>query len=147
MMVSQNSTPGSADFQALYMILSQIFEASTSLVKVGFLLSTGYCCTYFFPEITARINLSSILTDTLAPVTFPCSSLASIKSSASGCLLETDNIKAPRRPSCATSRVELEYLSIKGTMPVEVKAEFITGLPFGRICDKSCPTPPLLFIN
>ena len=27
--------------------------------------------------------------------------------SASGCLMLTDNISAPRRPSCATSRVEL----------------------------------------
>ena len=31
-----------------------------------------------------------------------------MKSSESGCLMETDNINAPRRPSCATSRVELE---------------------------------------
>ena len=32
-------------------------------------------------------------------------------------------------------------------MPVEDKALFITGLPLGRMCDKSCPTPPLRFIS
>src|SRR5690606_19266850 len=93
------------------------------------------------------MNESSIRTDTLAPVTFPCSNLASMNPSASGWLMDTDNINAPRRPSCATSRVELEQTSIKGTNPVDVKAEFFTGDPLGRMCDKSCPTPPLRFIN
>ncbi len=75
------------------------------------------------------MNSLSIFTDTFAPVTFPASSLASINFSASGCLLEMLNINAPRRPSWATSRVELEYRSIKGTTPVEVSALFNTGLP------------------
>ena len=58
MIVSQNSTPGSADFHALWMIFSQSF--------------------------------------------------ASMNRSASGCLIDSDSISAPRRPSCATSRVEFE---------------------------------------
>lgn len=36
---------------------------------------------------------------------------------------------------------------MKGTRPVEVRAEFFTGEPFGRMCDKSCPTPPRRFIS
>jgi len=58
--------------------------------------------------MAARMNSSSILTETLAPVTFDVSTLASMKRSASGCLIEMVSISAPRRPSCATSRVELE---------------------------------------
>ncbi len=76
---------------------------------------------------------SSILTEIFAPVIFPASNFASIKSSASGCFTEIDNIKAPLLPSWATSLVELEYRSINGTTPVEVKALLLTGLPFGRI--------------
>ena len=34
---------------------------------------------------------------------------------------------------CATSRVELEYRSMNGTIPVEVNAEFFTGEPLGRM--------------
>ena len=86
-------------------------------------------------------------TDMFAPVTFPAFNFASIKFSASGCLIETLSINAPLLPSCATSRVEFEYLSMKGIIPVEVKALFNTWLPFGRMCDKSWPTPPRLFIN
>ena len=48
------------------------------------LLNVGYFCVYFSSALTAFIKASSILTETLAPVTFPCSNLASIKSSASG---------------------------------------------------------------
>ena len=61
--------------------------------------------------------------------------------------MEMDNIKAPLRPPCATSLVVLEYLSMNGTIPVEVNAEFLTGLILGLICERSCPTPPLRFIN
>src|SRR5690606_4702885 len=90
---------------------------------------------------------SSIRTDTLAPVTFPCSNLASMNRSASGWLIDTENINAPLRPSCATYRDELDKRSINGTKPFDVKAEFFTGDPLGRMCDKSCPTPPRRFIN
>ena len=83
------------------------------------------------------IKSSGILTDTFAPVTFPSVIFASMKASASGCLIEILNISAPRLPSCATSLVELEYLSINGTTPVEVNAEFSTGELFGRMPDKS----------
>ncbi len=107
----------------------------------------GNCCLYFPPLTAAVIKSSSTLTETLAPVTFPSSILASINASASGCLIDTESIRAPLLPSCATSLVELEYLSMKGTSPVEVRAEFLTGDPLGRICERSCPTPPLLFIN
>ena len=97
--------------------------------------------------MAASLNASSMRTDTLAPVTFPSVILASMNASESGCLMLTDSISAPRRPSCATSLVELEYLSMKGTSPVDVNAEFLTGVPLGRICDRSCPTPPRRFIN
>ena len=70
-----------------------------------------------------------------------------MKFSASGCFTDSDNISAPRRPSCATSRVEFEYRSMNGTIPVEVSALFSTGLPVGRMCDRSCPTPPRRFIS
>ena len=83
--------------------------------------------------MTAFINSSSIFTETLAPVTFPFVILASTKFSASGCFTEILSINAPLLPSCATSRVEFEYLSIKGTIPVEVNALFLTGLPSGLI--------------
>ena len=86
---------------------------------------------------TAFMNSSSIRTEMLAPVIFPCSSLASIKSLTSGCFIEIESIRAPLRPSWATSRVELEKRSIKGTIPVEVSAEFFTGEPLGRICERS----------
>ena len=49
----------------------------------------------------------------------------------------TLSISAPRRPSCATSRVELLKRSINGTRPVDVSAEFFTGDPFGRIRERS----------
>ena len=39
----------------------------------------------------------------------------------------TLSIRAPRRPSCATSRVLLLYLSMKGTRPVDDSAELFTG--------------------
>ena len=57
------------------------------------------------------------------------------------------SIRAPRRPPCATSRVVLLYRSMKGTMPVDVNALFFTGLPAGRMCVRSCPTPPRRFIS
>ena len=47
------------------------------------------------------------IVDTLAPVTFPSVIFASMKASESGCFMLTESIRAPRRPSCATSRVEL----------------------------------------
>src|SRR5690554_590039 len=147
MMVSQNKIPGSADFQALCTIFFHNSDACNSFENLGFSEKIGYFWVYVSPFRTAFINASSIRTETLAPVTLPCSNLASIKPSASGWFTETDNIKAPRRPSCATSRVEFEKRSIKGTNPVEVKAEFFTGEPLGRMCDKSCPTPPRRFIN
>ena len=146
-MVSQNKTPGSALFHALCTILFQILLASVSFFTTGSLLSTGNCCEYMSPLTAAFINSSSILTDTFAPVTLPSVIFASMKASLSGCLILTLSIKAPRRPSWATSRVELLYLSIKGTSPVDVRAEFFTGEPFGRICDRSCPTPPRRFIS
>src|SRR5690554_2594875 len=146
-MVSQNKIPGSADFHALCTIFFHKSAAFISFENLGFCEKIGYFWMYVSLHRTAFINASSIRTDTFAPVTFPCSNFASLNPSAYGWLMETDNINAPRRPSCATSRVELEKRSIKGTSPVEVNAEFFTGEPFGRICDKSCPTPPRRFIN
>src|SRR5690606_17204916 len=146
-MVSQNKIPGSADFQALCTIFFHKPLASIRFVNLGFSLKMGYFWIYSEPSLTAFINASSIRTDTLAPVTLPCSNLASIKSSESGWLMDTESIKAPRLPSCATSRVEFEYRSINGTIPVEVNAEFLTSEPFGRICDKSWPTPPRRFMS
>ena len=58
--------------------------------------------------MAACMKASSSFTETLAPVTFPSVILASMNASESGCLIDTLNINAPRRPSCATSRVELE---------------------------------------
>ena len=43
--VSQKSTPGSADFHALWIILSQSLLASISLRCVGLSDAMGYCCT------------------------------------------------------------------------------------------------------
>ena len=63
---------------------------------------------YGVPSVAALMKSSSSFTDTFAPVTFPSVILASMNDSESGCLMDTLNIKAPRRPSCATSRVELE---------------------------------------
>ncbi|MNY01410.1 hypothetical protein D3C86_1339380 [compost metagenome] len=79
------------------------------------------------------MNASLIRTEMFAAVTLPCSNLASMKSSASGCSIETESINAPRLPSCATSRVELEKRSMNGASPVDVKAEFFTADPFGRM--------------
>ncbi len=136
-MVSQNRTPGSADFHALWTIFFHNREASISCEYKGSSASMGYFCTYFSPFMTALMKSSSILTETLAPVTLPLSILASMNDSESGCLIETLSISAPRRPSCATSRVEFEKRSINGTRPVDVRAEFITGEPLGRICERS----------
>src|SRR3989339_98191 len=97
--VSQNRIPGSADFHALCTIFDHNLCASISLVTLGFLESTGYCWWYWVPSTTDFINSSSILTETLAPVTLPDSNLASINDSASGCLIDTDNMSAPLRPS------------------------------------------------
>ena len=108
MIVSQNSTPGSADFHALWMIFSQSFRASMSCSYLGLSDLIGNCWWYFFPARAARMKSSSILIETLAPVTLPVSTLASMNRSASGCLIDSDSISAPRRPSCATSRVEFE---------------------------------------
>ena len=108
MIVSQNSTPGSADFHALWMIFSQSFLASMSCSYLGASDLIGNCWWYFLPASAARMNSSSILIETLAPVTLPVSTLASMNRSASGCLIDSDSISAPRRPSCATSRVEFE---------------------------------------
>ena len=36
---------------------------------------------------------------------------------------------------------------VRDGKPVEVNAEFLTGEPFGRICERSWPTPPRRFIN
>ena len=47
-------------------------------------------------------------------------------------LMDTLNISAPRRPSWATSRVELGSVHER-TSPVDVRAEFFTGEPFGRM--------------
>ena len=146
-MVSQKSIPGSADFHALLIIFFQSLPASITFFTRGLSESTGYCCTKGKLLITAFINSSVIFTDTLAPVTFPDSSFASIKSSASGCLILMVSIRAPLLPSCATSRVEFEYRSINRTTPVEVSALLRTVLPEGRMCDRSCPTPPRLFIS
>ncbi len=137
MIVSQKSTPGSALFHALWIIFFQSADASPSFLYFGSKASIGYWCSYFSPLIAAFINASSILTDTFAPVILPSVILASINASASGCFMLTDNIRAPLLPSCATSLVEFEYLSINGTNPVEVKAEFFTGEPLGRICERS----------
>ena len=145
--VSQNSTPGSADFHALWIIFLHSFCAFIVFTTLGFFESIGYCCTYSFPSNAALINSSSIFTETFAPVTFPCSILASIKLSASGCLTDIVSISAPLLPSWATSLVEFEYLSINGTTPVEVSALLSTALPAGLISERSWPTPPLLFIS
>ena len=146
-MVSQNSTPGSADFQALCTIFFQSSDASISFEYRGFFESMGYCWVYFSPAMAAFMKSSSILTDTLAPVTLPLVILASMKDSESGCFMDTLSIRAPRRPSCATSRVEFEKRSMKGTSPVDVSAEFFTGEPLGRISERSWPTPPRRFIS
>ena len=60
------------------------------------------------PDSAACMKASSMRTDTLAPVTLPSVILASMNASESGCFMETVIISAPRRPSWATSRVELE---------------------------------------
>ena len=83
------------------------------------------------------MNSSVRRTETLALVMRPSVILASMKASESGCLMLMVIIRAPRRPSWATSFVELEKRSMKGTTPVEVKAQFFTGLPVGRRCDRS----------
>ena len=106
--MSQNKIPGSADFHALCVILSHNFLELIAFVKDGFLEFIGYCCLYGLLSTTDCINSSSILTEIFAPVILPASNFASIKSSASGCFEEIDNIKAPLLPSCATSLVELE---------------------------------------
>ena len=74
---------------------------------LGLSLSTGNCCVYSRSSIADLMNSSSILTDTFAPVILPSVILASMKASLSGCLMLTDSMSAPRRPSWATSRVEL----------------------------------------
>ena len=137
MMVSQNITPGSADFHALWMILFHKARASTSLVYFGLGESMGYCWMKGLFSLTHCMNSSVRRTEMLALVMRPCVILASIKASESGCLMLMVIIKAPRRPSWATSLVELEKRSMKGTTPVEVRAQFFTGLPAGRRCDKS----------
>ena len=147
MIVSQNSTPGSALFQALWTIFSHSLRADISLRTHGWSLSTGNCCVKYPFSAAARINSSLILTLTLAPVTLPSSILASMKAPASGCLMETESISAPRLPSCATSLVELLKRSMNGTSPVEVRAELLTGVPLGRIWLKSWPTPPRRFMS
>ena len=83
----------------------------------------------------------------LAPVTLVLSFLMFIKSSTSGCLQSIVIIKAPLRPSWATSRVVLEYLSIKLTGPVEDPAAFVTETVFGLKVDISVPTPPRRFMS
>src|SRR5690606_18264164 len=98
-MVSQNRMPGSADFQALCTIFFQSLLASMVFENLGLSLKIGYFLVYVALDFTAFKNSSSILTETLAPVTLPCSNLASIKSSESGWLMDTDNMSAPRRPS------------------------------------------------
>ena len=99
MMVSQNRTPGSADFHALCTIFFHKAEASISLVVEGVAASMGYCCVYGVPSTAACMNASSSFTETLAPVTLPSVILASINASESGCLIDTLSINAPRRPS------------------------------------------------
>ena len=146
-MVSQNNTPGSALFHALCTIFSQNFLAEISFFTFGLSESIGNCCVYGLSFMAASMNSSSILTDTLAPVTLPSVIFASMKASLSGCFMLTDSMSAPRRPSCATSRVELLYRSMNGTSPVEVSAELFTGEPLGRMCERSCPTPPRRFIS
>ena len=74
----------------------------------GSVASIGYCWVYGVPSTAALMKSSSNFTDTFAPVTFPSVIFASMNDSESGCLMDTLNINAPRRPSCATSRVELE---------------------------------------
>ena len=107
MMVSQNSTPGSALFHALCTILFHKSFALMAFFTCGLSLSMGNCCTYSLSSVAQRMKSSSIFTDTFAPVILPSVILASMKASLSGCLMLTDSIKAPRLPSCATSRVEL----------------------------------------
>ena len=36
---------------------------------------------------------------------------------------------------------------MNGTRPVDVRAEFFTGEPLGRMCERSCPTPPRRFMS
>ncbi|GAJ14292.1 unnamed protein product, partial [marine sediment metagenome] len=47
------------------------------------------------------------------------------------------------RPSWATSRVELEYLSMKGTIPVDVRADCYTDLGFRTVSTNPCGEIPL----
>ena len=68
----------------------------------------GHDLSHIRPSTAACMNSSSSFTETLAPVTLPSVILASMNASESGCLMDTLSIRAPRRPSCATSRVELE---------------------------------------
>ena len=70
-----------------------------SFSYIGLSESIGNCWWYLRLSVTARMNSSSILIDTLAPVTLPVSTFASMKFSASGCLIDSDSISAPRRPS------------------------------------------------
>ena len=58
--------------------------------------------------MAACMNSSSSFTETFAPVTLPSVIFASMNDSESGCLMDTLSIRAPLRPSCATSLVELE---------------------------------------
>src|SRR5664279_4764848 len=97
--VSQNNTPGSADFQALCIILFQSCTASISFANFGLSELIGYCCLKSVFSSTAFIKSSVSFTETLAPVTFPLSSFASINFPESGCLIEMESINAPRLPS------------------------------------------------
>ena len=93
------------------------------------------------------MNSSSIFIDIFAPVTFLVSVLASINDSQSIELIWVDKSNAPRLPNCATSLIELEYLSIKGMIPVDVNAAFFTVVPSGLMCSSVVPTPALRLDN
>jgi len=82
-----------------------------------------------------------------APVILLVSNFASIKDLESIDLQCVANINAPRLPLCATSLIEFENLSMKGTTPVDVKAAFLTVEPCGLTYSKVVPTPARLLHN
>ena len=147
-MVFQKSAPGSADAQALSTNWSQMSFALTILVIFASSRGrlTGQRSVYFSSFSTACKKSSVNLMEMLAPVTLVRSRLMLRNVSISGWRQSIVSINAPRRPPCATSRVELLKRSMKTPMPSVVLAAFEVVIPLGRIFEMSNPTPPRRFM-
>ena len=98
-MVSQNRTPGSADFQALCTIFFQIACASTSFVTFG--SSESFIDAKMVEGRVTGANVSVKIHDDFMEAAIAGKAYRQQYpiDSESGCLIETDNIKAPLRPS------------------------------------------------